>query len=154
MANLTIGKLAKACDVNIDTIRYYEGLGLLPPEGRTEAGYRIYNSESLNRLKFIRQAQRLDFTLDEIKEMLALRVSDAGKCADVHQKAEAKIALIEEKEKELRAIKKALKELVAACRDGDAPASECPILEILYPKEEMHKPHGKAKHGQGQNKST
>lgn len=149
MASLSIGKLAKACNVKIDTIRYYEGLGLLVPEGRTASGYRVYNSESLKRLKFIRQAQRLDFTLDEIKEMLALRVSDAGKCADVHQKAEAKIALIEDKEKELRAIKKALKELAAACRNGDAPASECPILEILYPKEETQKPHGKAKHEQG-----
>lgn len=154
MASLRIGKLAKACNVNIDTIRYYESLGLLPPEGRTQAGYRVYNLESLNRLKFIRQAQRLYFTLDEIKEMLALRVSDAGKCSDVHRKAEAKIALIEEKEKALKAIKKALKELAAACRNGDAPASECPILEILYPKEETHKPHEKAKNGQGRNKST
>ncbi|MBG78092.1 MAG: heavy metal-responsive transcriptional regulator [Alphaproteobacteria bacterium] len=134
MANLTIGKLAKACDVNIDTIRYYEGLDLLVPEGRTASGYRVYNSESLNRLKFIRQMQRLDFTLDEIKEMLALRVSDAGKCADVRKQAEAKITLVEEKEKELKKIKKALKELVVACENKDVPASECPILEILYPK--------------------
>ncbi|MDE3036945.1 MAG: heavy metal-responsive transcriptional regulator [Pseudomonadota bacterium] len=133
MASLSIGKLAKACDVKIDTIRYYEGLGLLVPEGRTESGYRMYNSESLKRLKFIRRAQCLDFTLDEIKEMLALRVSDKGKCADVHRQAEAKIVLIEEKEKELRAIKKALKELAAACRDSNAPASKCPILEALYP---------------------
>ncbi len=133
MTNLTIGKLAKACDVNIDTIRYYEGLGLLPPEGRTEAGYRVYNGESLNRLKFIRQAQRLDFTLEEIKELLNLRVSDNAKCADVRQQAEAKITLVEAKEKELKKIKKALKELASACSKGDAPASECPILEKLYP---------------------
>ena len=133
MANLTIGKLAKACDVNIDTIRYYEGLGLLSPEGRTEAGYRVYNSDSLNRLKFIRQAQRLDFTLEEIKELLNLRISDNAKCADVKKQAEAKIALVEAKEKELKKIKKGLKELAFACSKGDAPASECPILEKLYP---------------------
>ena len=133
MANLTIGKLAKACDVKIDTIRYYEGLGLLPPEGRTEAGYRVYNGESLNRLKFIRQAQRLDFTLEEIKELLNLRISDNAKCADVKKQAEAKITLVEAKEKELKKIKKALKELASACSKSNAPASECPILEALYP---------------------
>lgn len=133
MSELSIGKLAKECDVNIDTIRYYEGLGLLPAKGRTQAGYRIYNDDSVNRLNFIRKAQRLDFTLEEIKELLDLRVSDKGKCGDVRRQAEAKITLVEEKERELKEIKKALKELSAACDKGDAPASECPILDKLYP---------------------
>lgn len=132
MAYLTIGKLAKACLVNIDTIRYYESLGLLLPEGRTEAGYRIYSIDSLNRLKFIRQAQRLDFTLEEIKKMLNLRISDSAKCADVKKQTEAKIALVEAKEKELRKIKKALIDLASACGTSNAPASKCPILEVLY----------------------
>lgn len=133
MSELSIGKLAKTCGVNIDTIRYYEGLGLLPAKGRTQAGYRIYDGDSINRLYFIRKAQRLDFTLDEIKELLDLRVSDKGKCEDVRKQTEAKISLVEEKEKELKEIKKALKELSSACENGYAPASECPILEKLYP---------------------
>jgi DNA-binding transcriptional MerR regulator len=132
MAKFTIGKLAKECGVNIDTIRYYEGLGLLPSEGRTEAGYRIYNDDSINRLKFIRKTQHLDFTLEEIKKLLELRVSGKGKCADIRKQAEDKIKKIKKKEKELGEIKTALRSLVKACNRDDSPASECQILEILY----------------------
>ncbi|MBX9696457.1 MAG: heavy metal-responsive transcriptional regulator [Alphaproteobacteria bacterium] len=136
MVSLSIGELAKNGGVSIDTIRYYEVLGILLPVERTKAGYRLYSESSLERLKFIRQAQRLDFTLKEIKELLDLRLSDTAKCSDVRKQAEAKIALIEEKEKELKTVKKALKDLIMACNNSgnNVLANECHFLDMIDSK--------------------
>ena len=83
MATLTIGKLARASHVKIDTIRYYERQGLVSPEARTEAGYRLYNLESLRRVKFIRKAQGLGFSLTEIAQLLHFGVEQDATKADV-----------------------------------------------------------------------
>jgi MerR family mercuric resistance operon transcriptional regulator len=130
MERLTIGELAKQGGVNLETVRYYERQGLLPAPPRSPSGYRLFPPESVRRIRFIKRAQELGFSLKEIKELLALRITPGTTGADVRRRAEAKIADIEEKVQHLRAMKKALTGLTAACC-GSGPASECPILESL-----------------------
>jgi MerR family mercuric resistance operon transcriptional regulator len=127
---MTRGELAKQGGVNLETIRYYERVGLLPKPPRSPAGYRIFSRESVRRVRFIRRAQELGFSLKEIKELLTLRISQSSTRADVRRRAEAKISDIEQKVEQLRAMKKALVRLTESCC-GNGPASECPILESL-----------------------
>ena len=130
MERLTIGELAKQGEVNPETIRYYERQGLLPRPPRTPSGYRQFPSDSVRRVRFIKRAQELGFSLREIKELLALRTTAGATSADVRERATAKIADIEGKIETLRAMKKALAQLTAACC-GEGSVSECPILESL-----------------------
>ena len=127
---LTRGKLAKRCGVNLETIRYYEQRGLLPEPPRSASNYRLYPEESARRIRFIKRAQELGFTLKEIKELLSLRAAPGAQCADVREQAEAKVADVDEKIRNLKAMRKALTRLISEC-SGDAPATECPILESL-----------------------
>lgn len=128
MTQLTIGEVAKLGRVNLETIRYYERLGLLPKPPRSPSGYRIFPTDAVRRVRFIKRAQELGFTLKEIKELLSLRIAPRNTCADVRERTEAKIADIESKISTLRNMKKDLVRLTAACR-GRGPASDCPILE-------------------------
>lgn len=130
MRSLTIGKLAKATGVNIETIRFYERMGLMPPPRRRESGYREYSGDDIRRLKFIRRAKDLGFSLKEIQQLLALRVDPHTTCEDVRKRAEAKIASVEEKIRELQRVKQALETLAASCV-GRGPVGDCPILEAL-----------------------
>lgn len=91
----TIGQLAKAVGVNIQTVRYYERLRLLAPSARKPSGYRIYSEDEEWRLRFIRNAQTLGFTLHELEELLDLRVSSKDRCSAVQQKAESKLRHVE-----------------------------------------------------------
>lgn len=127
---LTIGKLASRGDVSVTTIRYYERRGLLPKPARAASGYRLYADNVVQRLRFIRQAQLLGFSLAEIQDLLSLRLQPGTTCADIRQRARRKIATVDDKIKELQRIKRALTKLAAACR-GAGPTSECPILETL-----------------------
>jgi len=127
---LTRGKLAGRSGVNIATIRYYENRGLLPQAPRTRSGYRVYDGDALRRLQFIRQAQALGFTLEEIGDLLSLRMQPGTTCSDIRMRAKEKIAAIENRIRDLQRIRSALTGLAAACR-GDGPTSECPILEAL-----------------------
>ena len=130
MEKLSIGQLAKRANVNIQTIRYYERKGLMPEPSRMPNRYRQYGSEEIARLRFIKNAQDLGFTLKKISELLCLRVDHDTTCAEVRERAEAKIAEIEEKILSLQGIKRALTRLVEACK-GKGPTGECPILEAL-----------------------
>jgi MerR family transcriptional regulator, copper efflux regulator len=130
MEGLTTAKLANEGGVNVETIRYYERHGLLPKPPRTHSGYRIFSDDSVKRLRFIKHAQDLGFSLKEIKELLALRVRPGSSCVDVRRKAEAKIVDVEAKVRNLEAIKKALQGLTATCA-GKGPVSACSILEAL-----------------------
>ncbi|TMB46372.1 MAG: MerR family transcriptional regulator [Deltaproteobacteria bacterium] len=130
MEGLRTGELAIQGGVNLETIRYYERRGLLPKPPRTSAGYRAFDAEAVRRLRFIKQAQALGFSLKEVRELLALRLNPRTSCADVRRRAEAKIADIEEKLRGLRAMKKVLVRITAVCA-GRGPVSECPILESL-----------------------
>lgn len=127
---LTTGELANEGGVNLETIRYYERRGLLSKPPRTPTGYRTFDGEAVRRLRFIKQAQALGFSLKEIKELLALRLDPRTSCGDVRRRAEAKIADIDAKVRALRAMKRALVRLTAACA-GRGPVSACPILESL-----------------------
>src|SRR5439155_12378390 len=102
MDRLSTGVVASRGGVNLETIRYYERRGLLPKPPRTPAGYRTFDAAALRRLRFIKQAQALGFSLKEIKELLALRVDPRTSCADVRRRAEAKIADVEAKLRVLR----------------------------------------------------
>jgi MerR family mercuric resistance operon transcriptional regulator len=133
MKALTIGQVARSAGVGIETVRFYEREGLLQKPARKESGYRQYENGVVDRLRFIRRAKELGFSLKEIKELLALRVDPATTCAEVRKRAESKIADVEKKIEDLQRIKQALKKLTAACR-GIGPISECPILEALEPR--------------------
>lgn len=134
MKGLTIGKVAKVAGVNVETIRYYERLGILPQPKRRESiwghGYRQYSSEAVNQLLFIRQAKEIGFTLKEIQELLSLRIDKKSNCDAVRKRAEAKLVEVNERLASLRRIKKAIEKLIKACRMR-RPTDGCPILEAL-----------------------
>ena len=130
MENLTIGQIAKKARVNVETVRYYERRGLIPKPLRKESGYRQYPEETVARIQFIKHAKELGFSLNEISELFSLKVDKNTTCADVKNRAEGKIADIEEKIHALQKMKKTLTRLAKECR-GRGPASECPILEAL-----------------------
>ncbi len=125
---LTIGTLAKEVGVNIETVRYYERLKLLTPTDRTPSGYRLYDGEALTRLRFIKNAQALGFTLHEITELLNLRVSSTARCGDVQRKAQAKLQHVGDKIRDLQALARPLRALIQACQAGQ-PTNRCPILQ-------------------------
>lgn len=127
----TIGKLATEAEVTTDTIRYYEKEGLLAPTGKTEAGYRLYGEGAVLRVRFIKQAQQCGFSLAEIRELLALRNSDAACCKDVKSVAIAKKLQLEHKIRALTIMSQALSELIVICDQEDGPVDECPILDAL-----------------------
>ena len=128
MELIGIGALAKQAGVGIDTVRYYERSGLLEPDLRSAAGYRRYSPQALARLRFIRRAQALGFSLSEIRELLAL--SRQRDVARVKKSAEAKLRDVEARMAELDRMRAGLARLVGAC-PGHGRASECPILQAL-----------------------
>lgn len=132
--DLTVGKVAKEASVNIETIRFYEKKGLLPKPPRSRSGYRQYSPETVSRVRFIKRSQELGFSLEEIAELLSLRVEPGTTCGDVKRKAEEKLGDIEKKIRDLKQMKSALSSLASRCR-GKGPTSECPILEHLDEKE-------------------
>jgi MerR family mercuric resistance operon transcriptional regulator len=130
MEGLTIGRLAREGQVNVETIRYYERRGLLPRPPRQPSGYRMFPPSAVQVLRFVKTAQVLGFSLKEIKELLALRIQPGRSCADVRGRAERKIGEIDQKIRTLQSMRKALVRLAAAC-SGRGPVSDCPILESL-----------------------
>jgi len=130
MSGLTIGKVAKSVGIGIETVRFYERKGLIQPPIRTEANYRLYTDDGIARLRFIKQAKSLGFTLREIKELLLLRVRPDATKADIKKQIHDKINDVEMKINDLKAIKKSLKSLDSCC-DGHGSAFDCPILMAL-----------------------
>ena len=126
--DLSIGKLAKLAGVKIDTVRYYERNGLLAPSSRLASGYRRYSELELARLRFIRRAQRLGFSLREINSLLKL--SARRNVAQVKSAAESKLADVDARIADLQRVREGLALLVEAC-PGHGQASECPILRAL-----------------------
>jgi len=132
----TIGQLAKLAGIDVQTVRYYEKRKLLSPSSRRPSGYRIYDHEVVTRLRFIRNAQGLGFTLREIGELLSLRATTGTRCEDVQRKAEAKLQCLETKLKDLQALVRALRSLIRTCRAGQ-PLNRCQIVNQL---EKQHRP--------------
>lgn len=127
---MTRGELAKQTGVNIETLRYYERRGILKAPPRTASGYRQYSEDTVVRIQFVKRCQDLGFSLQEITELLALRVDSATTCDDVRERAADKLANTEQKMLELQRIKAALQKMIASC-DEKEPTGECPILEAL-----------------------
>ena len=126
---MRIGSAAEQAGVNVQTLRYYERRGLLPQPPRRQSGYREFADEAVRVVRFIKRAQDLGFTLDEVEELLQLRNDKRRDRARVRAVAEHRIREIDGKIAELRAMKKALDHLVHCCRDG--ATLECPIIEAL-----------------------
>ena len=125
---LSIGKLSKLAGVGIDTVRYYERNGLLAPSARLASGYRRYGEHELARLRFIRRAQKLGFTLKEVRSLLSL--SARRNVAQVKRAAQSKLADVDARIADLQRVRNGLALLVEAC-PGHGRASECPILRAL-----------------------
>lgn len=131
MRSYTIGQLAANAGVNIETVRYYERRRLIArPAKPSSGGFRQYDDEHLRRIRFIKRAQELGFTLAEIDGLLSLRANDAAECAAVRTTAEAKIAEVQAKVRSLQQIQRALERLIAACR-ASGHGADCPILDAL-----------------------
>lgn len=127
---LTIGQLAAQAGMNAQTVRYYERRELVPRPSRSGGGYRLYEPDTVSRLRFIKRAQDLGFSLEEIRELLALRVVRPAACERVEARTRAKIALVERKIAELSRMRATLEDLANACRRRERTA-ECPILGAL-----------------------
>lgn len=130
MKTLTIGQVAKQAGIGVETVRFYEREGLLEAPERRPSGYRQFDEGIVARLRFIRRAKELGFTLNEIKELLSLKVDPSSTCADVKKRAEAKITDIDAKIDSLVLMKRALMRLTEAC-SGRGTTSDCPILDAL-----------------------
>lgn len=137
MDNLSIGQLARAAGVTVETLRFYEKRGLLAAPRRRRNGYRQYSPEAVTRVQFIRHAKQVGFTLRDVSELLTMRQNRKTSCADIRARAADKIDQIELKIKELERIRDALSRMVQKC-SGSGSLSDCPILEEL----ELDEPEG------------
>tara|TARA_R100000365_G_C2680644_1_gene26201 strand:+ start:61 stop:489 length:429 start_codon:yes stop_codon:yes gene_type:complete len=126
---LTIGTLARKTGTKVQTIRYYEQIGLMPEPGRTEGGQRRYGQDELDRLAFIRHARQLGFPLDAIREILELADSPQRSCTDVDSVARRQLKQVEQRILRLQALKKELKRMIAECSGGSV--AECRVLKVL-----------------------
>lgn len=127
---MNIGQVADLLGIHVQTIRYYEREGLLPPLARTPRGYRTLDATTIRRIRFIRHAQEAGFTLREIADLLALQAAPDGTCHDVLDFLQDKLADLEQRITQLHALQQVLKNLAARCVTG-LPANDCPVLEAL-----------------------
>jgi MerR family transcriptional regulator, copper efflux regulator len=127
---MRIGEIARLGGVNVQTLRYYEKRGLVAPSERARSGFREYDDAALRQLRFIRRAQSLGFTLDEIGDLLALWSDSETSCAAVERRASGTLDRIESKIADLRRISSALAKYVAACHERSS-LEQCPLLEEL-----------------------
>lgn len=127
---MTIGRLADAAEVNVETIRYYQRIGLINEPEKPQQGFRKYSCRSLEQIIFIKRAKQLGFSLQEIADLLEM---GDGNCSDVRVRAEKKRDKIEKQIKDLQALKDTLNQLIQACRSGKGK-QKCPIVETLLDK--------------------
>lgn len=130
MESMTTGQVARRAGVNVETVRFYERKGLIQEPPRRESGYRQYSSRVVERIRFIKRAQELGFSLREIEELLSLRAQGPDACPDVRARAEVKIADIEDKVATLERMRAVLTRLIDECAHH-MPEDACPILEAL-----------------------
>lgn len=129
----TRASLAKAAGVGVETLRFYERKQIMKPPERNRSGYRVYDTGDLERLQFVQRAQGLGFSLLEIKELMSLSGDSGRSRHDVRELAGARLTLIKEKVIALRAMGRALSDLIASC-DGNGPIEGCPIIESISGK--------------------
>ncbi|GAB4226529.1 MAG: helix-turn-helix domain-containing protein [Methyloligellaceae bacterium] len=127
---LSIGQLSRRTGVNIETIRYYERIGMMPKPPRTGGGHRVYDDDQVKRLAFIRRARELGFGLAEIRALLELVGTGSFTCAEVHTMTRGHLATVQRKIADLRRMEQVLEQMAAECSRGDVP--DCPIIEALF----------------------
>ena len=132
MSEMTIGKLATQTDVSVETIRYYERRGLVEAPGRTSGGFRLFTDDAVPRLRFIKRARQLGFSLEEIGELLNLREQGDAVCERVHEMARSRIVQLNRRIRELQAAQRSLEALLDDC-DADVGADPCAVLTDLEP---------------------
>ena len=132
-SNYSIGQLAKAAEVNVETIRYYERRGLITQPPKPVQGYRTYTKATLARILFIKRAQELGFTLEEIENLLVLGESH---CSEVQELAESKLVSVRSKINDLCRLERVLEGLVTQCR-SNPDNTACPIVESLQPDKDL-----------------
>jgi MerR family mercuric resistance operon transcriptional regulator len=129
-AGIQIGDLARQSGCNIETIRYYERIGLLPTPPRSAGRYRLYDAPDVQRLAFVRRARELGFTLDQVRALLALSANDRrDACREVHDLAAEHLGEVRAKIADLRAMERILADAVRRCPAGELPG--CPIIDAL-----------------------
>jgi MerR family mercuric resistance operon transcriptional regulator len=126
----TIGKLSKRSQVNIETIRYYEKIGIMPKPPRNSSGYRIYSVPHLERLSFVRRSRELGFSQAETRKLLTLVDEHQYTCAEVREMTIKQRSTVRNKIKDLRKLEQALTSMVDECAGGDVP--DCPIIDTLF----------------------
>lgn len=127
-ASLTIGRLAESAEVNVETVRYYQRRGLLREPARPTGSVRRYSNDDVKRIRFIRRAQQLGFTLEEITNLLKLE--DGRSCRETERLAEQKLVVVEARIADLQRLRKTLKELIGRCEVGRGRIA-CPIIDTL-----------------------
>ena len=130
METLSIGEVARRAGVGVETVRFYEREGLLEEPPRRASGYRQYPEEVVKRIRFIKRAKLLGFSLKEILELLALRVNGQTSCEQVKERAEAKLTEVEQKIVTLQSMRQALLQVSSLCEE-EGPNGRCPLLDAL-----------------------
>jgi Hg(II)-responsive transcriptional regulator len=127
---MTIGQVARRAEVNVETVRFYEREGLLTRPARPRRGFRHYSADVVERVRFIRRAKAVGFTLEEVQQLLSLRATSGAKCEAVRERALSKVAQVEQKLRDLRRLRAALVRLADSCH-GECEVDECGILASL-----------------------
>jgi MerR family mercuric resistance operon transcriptional regulator len=142
-SGLSIGSLSKQSGVNIETIRYYEKIGIMPKPPRTGGGFRAYTPEHAKRLHFVRRGRELGFSLDELRGLLRLVDGHAYTCAEVHALTVARLNDIRQKIADLRRLERVMTAMVAQCTDDQVP--ECPVIDALFEIRPINNRHRSSK---------
>lgn len=127
---MSIGALSKQSGVNIETIRYYERIGIMPAPARSSGGYRMYAPSHLKRLIFVRRGRELGFSIEELRELLRLVDGHAYTCVQIHELTLEHVASIRRKIADLRRLQSVMNEMAAQCSGDQIP--ECPIIDALF----------------------
>ncbi len=130
MRGYAIGEMSRRTGVNIETIRYYERIRIIPKPDRTEGGNRQYNHQQLKRLSFVKRCRKLGFSLNEVRALLEMVDGDDFTCAEVHGMTISHLATVEKKLADLKHLRQSLKNMVSECSKGDVP--DCPIIDTLF----------------------
>ena len=128
----SIGQLAKKTACKVETVHYYEKVGLMPEPPRTEGGHRIYSLPHVKRLNFIRRSRDLGFRIEQVKELLKFIDEPNHYCGEVKAMAMQQARVVQEKIDDLQRLKSALNEMVTHCTSGDKPVDDCPIVDALF----------------------
>lgn len=128
---MTIGKLAKAAGVGVETVRFYERKGLIQKPAKRESGFRTYSNDEVARIRFIRRAQELGFTLREVKDLIELQSKKRMTGSQVQKKADQKISEVQKKIADLKRMEASLRKLSRVCGDGEQAIKECRFLDCF-----------------------